>query len=67
MVSTRRKRMLHISADSWEADGGHFERRISFGYDADLAHVRAEFDGELLRIVVPRINPPVTWFSGGLD
>jgi hypothetical protein len=34
--------------------GGHFERRISFGYDADLVGVRAEFDGEMLRIVVPR-------------
>lgn len=34
--------------------GGHFERRISFGYDADLVGVRAEFDGDMLRIVVPR-------------
>lgn len=33
---------------------GHFERRVSFGYDAELAQVRAEFDGEMLRIVVPR-------------
>ncbi|KAL5507232.1 hypothetical protein ACEPAH_6688 [Sanghuangporus vaninii] len=37
MLSTRRRRILHIAADSWEAGGGHFERRISFGYDADLA------------------------------
>ena len=36
---------------------GHFERRISFGYDADLGRVRAEFDGELLRVIVPR-HPP---------
>lgn len=36
---------------------GHFERRISFGYDADLVHVRAEFDGEVLRITVPRHLP----------
>lgn len=33
---------------------GHFERRISFGYDADLGQVRAEFDGEFLRVIVPR-------------
>ncbi|EGN99939.1 hypothetical protein SERLA73DRAFT_38251, partial [Serpula lacrymans var. lacrymans S7.3] len=53
-LSTRRRRILHVVADSWEPGGGHFERRVSFGYDADLAQVRAEFDGELLRIIVPR-------------
>ncbi|KAG6817476.1 hypothetical protein H0H87_008101, partial [Tephrocybe sp. NHM501043] len=37
----------------------HFERRISFGYDADLVQVRAEFDGEMLRISIPRRLPPV--------
>jgi hypothetical protein len=40
---------------------GHFERRISFGYDADLGQVRAEFDGVMLRIVVPRRASPVEW------
>ncbi|KAF9227217.1 hypothetical protein BS17DRAFT_695226 [Gyrodon lividus] len=53
-IATRRRRILHVAADSWEPGGGHFERRVSFGYDADLAQVRAEFDGEMLRIVVPR-------------
>ncbi|KAI0032102.1 hypothetical protein K488DRAFT_29414, partial [Vararia minispora EC-137] len=53
-LATRRRRVLHLVADSWEAGGGHFERRISFGYDADLNQVRAEFDGELLRVIVPR-------------
>lgn len=44
---------------------GHFERRISFGYDADLGQVRAEFDGEMLRISVPRRLPPVNfWYAG---
>ncbi|KAJ6498904.1 hypothetical protein C8R45DRAFT_821625 [Mycena sanguinolenta] len=38
--------------------GAHFERRISFGYDADLERVRAEFDGEILRVVVPRKRMP---------
>jgi len=64
MLSTRRRRILHIAADSWKAGGGHFERRISFGYDADLSHVRAEFDGEHLRVLVPRKVVNVFW-SGG--
>ena len=67
MLSTRRRRILHIAADSWEAGGGHFERRISFGYDADLARVRAEFDGEHLRVLVPRKTVPITWLGGGSD
>ncbi|EPT04573.1 hypothetical protein FOMPIDRAFT_1113544 [Fomitopsis schrenkii] len=53
-LSTRKRRILHVVADSWEPNGGHFERRISFGYDADLGQVRAEFDGEFLRVIVPR-------------
>ena len=39
---------------------GHFERRISFGCDADLVHVRADFDGLMLRIMVPRRISPVS-------
>ncbi|KAK7473130.1 hypothetical protein VKT23_001231 [Stygiomarasmius scandens] len=53
-LATKRRRILHVVADSWENGGGHFERRISFGYDADLVQVRAEFDGEMLKVVVPR-------------
>ncbi|KZS98281.1 hypothetical protein SISNIDRAFT_546260 [Sistotremastrum niveocremeum HHB9708] len=45
----------------WEVGGGHFERRISFGYDADLTQVRAEFDGVFLRISVPRKSQFVSW------
>ncbi|KAJ7141399.1 hypothetical protein C8R44DRAFT_604424 [Mycena epipterygia] len=57
-LATKKRRILHVVADSWEPEsGGHFERRISFGYDADLAQVRAEFDGELLRVVIPRRMP----------
>jgi hypothetical protein len=56
-LATKRRRILHVVADSWEPGGGHFERRISFGYDADLMHVRAEFDGEMLRVLVPRRSP----------
>lgn len=62
-ISTRRRRILHVVADSWEPEGGHFERRVLFGYDADLAQVRAEFDGQILRIIVPRRVPPVSWYN----
>ncbi|OSD06952.1 hypothetical protein PYCCODRAFT_782602 [Trametes coccinea BRFM310] len=58
-VSTRKRRILHVVADSWEPNGGHFEQRISFGYDALLAQVRAEFDGEHLQVIVPRRAVPV--------
>ncbi|RDB16861.1 hypothetical protein Hypma_002508 [Hypsizygus marmoreus] len=62
-LATKRRRILHVVADSWENGGGHFERRISFGYDADLVQVRAEFDGEMLRITIPRRPPPVELWS----
>ncbi|KAH0589513.1 hypothetical protein H2248_005251 [Termitomyces sp. 'cryptogamus'] len=58
-LASKRRRILHVVADCWENGGGHFERRISFGYDADLVQVRAEFDGEMLRISIPRRLPPV--------
>ncbi|KAI0675381.1 hypothetical protein C8Q78DRAFT_540981 [Trametes maxima] len=87
-VSTRKRRILHVVADSWEPNGvfintrssatyhyaftapppprprgfvGHFEQRISFGYDALLAQVRAEFDGEHLQVIVPRRSVPMTY------
>ncbi|KAL5632295.1 hypothetical protein ACGC1H_000338 [Rhizoctonia solani] len=54
-VGTRRGRVLMIVADNYnDDDGGHFERRISFGYDADMAAIRAEFNGDILRVTVPR-------------
>lgn len=56
-LAARRRRVLHVVADDWNEDGGHFERRITFGYDADLYNVKAEFDGEFLRIHVPRKLP----------
>ncbi|KAG2148646.1 uncharacterized protein EDB93DRAFT_1144072 [Suillus bovinus] len=62
-IATRRSRILHVVADSWEPEGGHFERRVLFGYDADLAQVRAEFDGQILRIIVPRRIPAVSWYN----
>jgi len=57
-LSTRRRRVLHIAADCYAdghpGGGGHWERRIGFGWDADLTAVRAEFDGRFLKVVVPR-------------
>lgn len=41
---------------------GHFERRIAFGYDADLSQVKADFDRGILRISVPRRAPTITSF-----
>ena len=40
---------------------GHFERRVSFGYDADMSRVRAEFNGSTLKITVPRRPTPQTF------
>jgi len=59
-LATKKRRILHVVANKWENGGGFFERRISFGYDADLAQVRADFDGLMLHIIVPRRIPPVT-------
>jgi HSP20 family molecular chaperone IbpA len=56
-LSTRKRRVLHVVADPFLSSSrgtGHFERRISFGYDADMAHIRAEFNGGVLKIVVSR-------------
>ena len=61
-VSLRKHRVLHIVADRFltlsgvlhNAEDEHFEKRISFGYDADMRGVRADFSDEVLRVVVPR-------------
>lgn len=46
----RMGKVLHLVADRWE-DGAHFERRITFGQDADFSGgVRAKFDGKMLSI-----------------
>ncbi|EKM54633.1 uncharacterized protein PHACADRAFT_258625 [Phanerochaete carnosa HHB-10118-sp] len=57
--------LLLTGTDRLNLHTGHFERRISFGYDADLARVRAEFDGEHLRIIVPRRPALMTYWSSG--
>lgn len=60
-LSTRKKRILHVVADGFVSGGGHFERRVSFGYDADMSRVRAEFNGCMLKITVPRRPTPQTF------
>nr|CDI52300.1 putative protein [Melanopsichium pennsylvanicum 4] len=51
-------RTLHIVADKWDTEGGgHFERRITFpDRECDLKNVKAEFDGNTLKVHVPRRN-----------
>jgi HSP20 family molecular chaperone IbpA len=53
-ISTRRAQTLHIAGDGWERGGGHFERKVRFGWDADLTRVSAEFEGDKLIVGVPR-------------
>ncbi|KIM45291.1 hypothetical protein M413DRAFT_441971 [Hebeloma cylindrosporum] len=59
-LATKRRRVLHVVADRWDNGGAHFERRVSFGYDADLGHVKADFHGDMLRITIPRRISPIT-------
>ena len=61
-VSLRKHRVLHVVADRFltlsrvlhNSEDEHFEKRISFGYDADMPAVRAEFADGVLKVVVPR-------------
>ncbi|PWZ03419.1 hypothetical protein BCV70DRAFT_17096 [Testicularia cyperi] len=58
-------RTLHIVADKWDTEsGGHFERRITFPEkECDLKNVKAEFDGNVLRVYVPRRTATGSHFS----
>ncbi|UZJ56864.1 hypothetical protein CBS101457_006184 [Exobasidium rhododendri] len=54
-LATKHHHQLFIMADKWDdSNGGHFEKRITFGDDADLRCTKAKFDGSLLDITVPR-------------
>jgi len=61
-VSLRKHRVLHIVADRFltlsnvlhSTEEQHFEKRISFGYDADMRGVRADHSEGILRVMVPR-------------
>lgn len=65
-LATKHHRTLHIVADKWDQDsGGHFERRITFGTDAEMKNVKAEFDGNLLKVFVPRRTQTAMNKTGG--
>lgn len=61
-LSLRKHRVLHVVADKFltvsnvlhNTEDEHFEKRISFGYDADMRGVRADFSDGILRVTVPR-------------
>lgn len=58
-LATKSRRTLHIVADRWERENSaHFERKVTFGADADLAKIRAQFDGSMLRVTVSRRPAP---------
>lgn len=50
----RRGHKVHIVADSYGENGGHFEKLVMLGADVSTAAPRAEFDGNLLRIYIQR-------------
>lgn len=54
-LATQHHRQLLIVADKYDEEhGGHFERRVTFGADVNLRKTRAQFDGTVLYIQVPK-------------
>ncbi|KAJ8292640.1 hypothetical protein OF846_003919 [Rhodotorula toruloides] len=53
-VAMRRGHKVHIVADSYGENGGHFEKLVMLGADVSTSAPRAEFDGNLLRIYIQR-------------
>ncbi|GAA5964838.1 hypothetical protein JCM8115_000120 [Rhodotorula mucilaginosa] len=56
-VAMRRGKKVHIVADSYGENGGHYERLVFLGSDVSSSAPRAEFDGTLLKIYVERRRP----------
>lgn len=56
-VAMRRGKKVHIVADSYGENGGHYERLVFLGSDISSSAPRAEFDGTLLKIYVERRRP----------
>ncbi|WFD41389.1 hypothetical protein MPSI1_000016 [Malassezia psittaci] len=49
------RRTLYILATRWDnGENEFFERRVTFGADADMTAIRARFDGEHLHVEIPR-------------
>lgn len=64
-VAMRRGHKVHIVADSYGENGGHFEKLVSLGSDVISAAPRAEFNGTELSVFVQRRKsstsvPPVS-------
>ncbi|GAA5977837.1 hypothetical protein JCM10908_005116 [Rhodotorula pacifica] len=53
-VAMRRGKKVHIVADSYGENGGHYERLVFLGSDISSSAPRAEFDGRLLKIHIQR-------------
>ncbi|KAK4703938.1 hypothetical protein P7C70_g2275, partial [Phenoliferia sp. Uapishka_3] len=56
-VAMRRGHRVHIVADDFSEQGGHFEKLISLGSDVVSAAPRAEFNGTVLKVYVQRRAP----------
>ncbi|BGP26341.1 HSP20-like chaperone domain protein [Rhodotorula toruloides] len=64
-VAMRRGHKVHIVADSYGENGGHFEKLVMLGPDVSTSAPRAEFDGSLLRIYIQRRpSRPATAITG---
>ncbi|KAK4050219.1 hypothetical protein OIO90_005201 [Microbotryomycetes sp. JL221] len=53
-VAMRRGHKVHIVADSYGEQGGHFEKLVSLGTDVSSAAPRAEFNGSELNVFIKR-------------
>ncbi|GAA5864901.1 hypothetical protein JCM3774_004266 [Rhodotorula dairenensis] len=53
-VAMRRGKKVHIVADLYGENGGHYERLVFLGSDISSAAPRAEFDGTTLKIYIER-------------
>ena len=53
-VALRRGHKVHIVADSYGENGGHFEKLVSLGTEVSSAQPKAEFDGSTLTVFVAR-------------
>lgn len=53
-VAMRRGHKVHIVADKYGEEGGHFEKLISLGSDISSAAPRAEFNGTTLSVFIAR-------------
>ncbi|WFD23972.1 hypothetical protein MEQU1_002667 [Malassezia equina] len=60
------RRTLHVMANRWDSDE-HFERRITFGPDADMSSIRARFEDGHLYVDVLRKGGSMVENAGSLQ